>query len=63
MTTDTVCVVCRGEKWLYSQKDMGALYGKPMTVRVSRVCPYCGGRGVAKPIPVYEREPERMENE
>ncbi len=61
MASDLVtCPVCNGDGWLYREKDASALYKRPVTVRVSRVCPYCLGHRVARPLPVYEREPEKL---
>jgi hypothetical protein len=56
MTTETICPVCNGERWLFGQKDVSGIYGRPMTVRVSRVCPWCLGKGTVKPLPVTGRE-------
>jgi DnaJ-class molecular chaperone len=52
MSNLVTCPACNGDGFLYREKDESALYHRPVTVRVSRVCPYCHGKCKFEPLPV-----------
>jgi DnaJ-class molecular chaperone len=45
MISPITCTVCRGDGFLHRDVDKSQLYGRPTTVSVSRVCPWCHGTG------------------